>query len=138
MIIALDFDGTVTADPAFWCEFVCDAVAFGHEVITVTHRRDIPENRAAIAEILGADHPVIFAYDKPKKLAAIEAGYEVSVFIDDNPVGIGDGTERLATQSVFEIELRNAWRVLKWQSGNMDRIGLELLKRLETVLGDER
>lgn len=137
MKISLDFDGTITADPVFWCAFIMDAKDRGHDVITVTHRRDTPENRRAIENILGPSHLVIFAYDRPKKLAAIEAGHQVDIWIDDAPHGIGTGDENLETQSVFEIELRNALAVLKdalpfyWESHPKL---LDLCRRLGTVL----
>lgn len=140
MLIAIDFDGTFTADPTFWSFFANDAVVHGHRVITVTHRRDTFENAQAMRN-LGVNWPIVFAYDKPKKLAAIEAGYdEVSVWIDDNPHGIGDGTENVATQSVFEIELRNALCVLAampmdWESDHGKRVDA-LLDRLATVIAE--
>lgn len=145
MKIALDFDGTVTADPDFWSAFVEDALDRGHQVLTVTHRRDTHENRRAIEKVLGPSHPVVFAYDKPKKLAAKEAGHEPHIWIDDNPHGIGDGTENVATQSVFEIELRHALRVLKMsedyrelpREARVMAMLVNLRERIETVVGGD-
>lgn len=136
MILFLDFDGCFTADPDFWLQFAIRAGIFGHEVVTVTHRRDTLENRRAIRDT-GVNWPVVFAYDMPKKFAAIEAGYDVegAVWVDDNPTGIGDGTEcQPTTQSVFEIELRNAHKVLTDSNLRMNEFA-ELITRLETVLG---
>jgi len=140
MKISIDFDGTMTADPGLWFTVLPHIVAHGHELITVTHRRDTLENRQTIEQhqrdMLGRTWPIVFAYDKPKKFAAIEAGHEVAVWIDDNPHGIGDGSENVSCQSVFEIELRHA---LKWlnESSTMGSWPFvrELVKRIETVLG---
>lgn len=38
MRIALDYDGTYTADPQLWDEFIRNAKARGHEVTMVTMR----------------------------------------------------------------------------------------------------
>ncbi len=38
MLLALDYDGTYTADPALWEGFIRDARIAGHEVICVTMR----------------------------------------------------------------------------------------------------
>ncbi len=136
LLIALDFDGTFTADPKFWLFFARDAVVHGHQVITVTHRRETFENAQAMRN-LGVNWPIIFAFDKPKKLAAIEAGYAVDVWIDDNPVGVGDGSAFLGTQSVFEIELRHAMSVIESSAKEGEQLPARLYRlrdRLETVL----
>lgn len=133
MKISLDFDGTYAADPKFWSFFAADAVVHGHSVITVTHRRKTFENEQHMRG-LGVNWLIVFAYDKPKKLAAIEAGHQVDIWIDDNPQGIGTGGEDLSTHSVFEIELRNAHNVLKNEVCSIDSNGLRLIERLETVL----
>ena len=139
LCIALDFDGVITADPKFWTFFASDAVVHGHRVITVTHRRKTFENAQAMRN-LGVNWDIVFAYDQPKKLAAIKAGYAVDIWIDDNPHGIGDGSENVATQSVFEIELRNAYtvirRAIECELSDGARSGPLpfLIERLKTVL----
>lgn len=136
MLLALDYDGCFTADPKFWTFFANDAVVHGHQVITVTHRRDTCENAQAMRN-LGVSWPIVFAHDKPKKLAAIEAGYHADIFIDDNPVGIGDGSAFLGTQSIFEIELRNAMSVIVSAMKEGEQLPARLyriVERLETVL----
>ena len=137
MIIALDFDGTFTADPKFWLFFARDAVVHNHQVITVTHRRKTFENEQTMRN-LGVNWPIVFAYDQPKKMAAIEAGYAVDVWIDDNPHGIGDGTENVDCQSVFEIELRHAYKTLNECSTMSSwQFIRELVERLDSVLGGQ-
>lgn len=136
MLLALDFDGTYTAHPEAWSLCLRAWRLCGVQVITVTARRDTLENRQAM-QSAGVDWPIIFAYDQPKKLAAIEAGYAVDVWIDDNPHGIGDGTENVATQSVFEIELRHALKVIREDATYRQEPAFlhGLRTRLETVLG---
>lgn len=136
MLIALDFDGTFTADPKFWSFFAHDAVVNGHQVITVTHRRDTFENAQAMRN-LGVNWPIVFAYDLPKKYAAMKCGYAVDIWIDDNPQGVGDGSAFLGTQSVFEIELRNAMAVITAAMKEGEQLPARmyrLVERLETVL----
>lgn len=48
MKIALDYDGTYTADPALWDGFIARAKARGHSVWIVTCRRDTEENREEV------------------------------------------------------------------------------------------
>jgi hypothetical protein len=67
MKIALDYDGTYTADPELWDDFIDAAMNRGHEVAIVTKRpnragaptrRDIPKiftNRMAKAAYYAAD-----------------------------------------------------------------------------------
>ena len=74
MLIAIDFDGVITADERMWM-FAAHAIQIhGHKVITVTHRSDTFENAQTIRNS-GVNWPIVFANDKPKKLAAIAAGY---------------------------------------------------------------
>lgn len=133
MLISLDFDGTFSSDPKFWLLFARDAVVHGHRVITVTHRRKTFDNEQAMRN-LGVNWPIIFAYDQPKKMAAIEHGFAVDVWVDDHPEGVGTGDEQQpTTQSVFEIELRNAYQVLTDGNLRMNEFA-ELITRLETIL----
>lgn len=132
MIASLDYDGTYNENPAAWLAVVSALGQFGIEVVTVTARRKTVENEQQM-RAAGVCWPIVFAYDKPKKLAAIESGYRPDIWIDDNPQGIGDGTENTATQTVFEIELRHAYKVLT--GGNLLRHEFaELIERIETVL----
>lgn len=80
MTIALDFDGTFTADEAFWAAFVQLAQAHGHKVIGVTQRRNTEENR----EIVQMPVPVYFTDLAPKWWAMEQRGVKVDVWIDDD------------------------------------------------------
>lgn len=100
--IAIDFDETFTADPSLWTVFLFHAAGRGHRVVMVTGRADRvmysdpsrhwgDEVRAALREV-ELDRlplPVVFAGEKPKRLAAAEAGYAVDVWIDDDPEHVG-------------------------------------------------
>lgn len=101
--VALDYDGTFTAAPSFWRKFILMAIDAGHTVIMVTGRSDRvmhsdplrhwgEEVRSALrmqglTDIL----PVVFAGDKPKRLAAEQAGYKVDIWIDDDPDAVNGG-----------------------------------------------
>lgn len=137
LTISLDFDGTVTRDPQHWRRWLALARVDGHRVITVTSRRDTAQSRAEIREVLGEDHEIVFAYDQPKKMAAIEAGHDVDIFIDDQPHMIGQGGESTRVVGLFENELRHAWAVLKDAMTMGSHPALHALeRRLETVLGE--
>lgn len=75
MKIALDYDGTFTADPAFWVAFIENAVIRGHEVTCVTSRdkafAPIPHEMPC---------PVVYCVYKAK--ARI---HHADVWIDDDP-----------------------------------------------------
>lgn len=93
MVIAIDYDDTYTADPFFWRKFIHSAINAGHTVIMVTQRcRCYPEQVEEVEEHLGQLLPIIFAGDPmlamAKMQAAHAAGYEVDVWIDDNPMSI--------------------------------------------------
>lgn len=139
MLIAIDFDGTLTACHGSWLTTLPHFVAHGHKFVTVTSRRETMSNRveieAAMIDVLGKTWPIVFAYDQPKRMAARAAGFDPAIWIDDQPWTIGQGGESLDVVSVFENELRHAYDVLKNEVGEIDSIGLRLIERLETVLG---
>lgn len=89
MKIALDFDGTYTADPDFWHEFINEALVNGHHVWIVTARDE--ENDGINWSKVGLKHapcPVVFCDGCPKRQITRELGIEIDVWIDDNPYGI--------------------------------------------------
>ncbi len=138
MLIAIDFDGTLTACQGSWFTTLPHFLAHGHTLVTVTSRRNTLENRHAIeAEmmaVLQKTWPIVFAYDQPKRMAARAAGFDPDIWIDDQPWTIGQGGESLEVVSVFENELRHAHKVLTDGNLRMNEFG-ELIDRLETVLG---
>ena len=78
MRIALDYDGTYTADPELWEAFIHNAHAAGHEVVCVTMR--YPHEGAP-----GIPCRVVFTSRLAKWRAMIERGEPVDVWIDDQP-----------------------------------------------------
>lgn len=91
MIIALDYDDTWTADPGVWLALLAAAKGRGHTVIMVTQRAE--GQSAQIRADLAASKveiPVVYAYGQAKRDAAIAAGYEVDVWIDDTPYGVNN------------------------------------------------
>ena len=78
MHIALDYDGTYTADPAFWDDVIALAVASGHSVTCITMRR--PET-----EMIDMPCAVVYTSRAAKKTFAENAGLLVDVWVDDRP-----------------------------------------------------
>lgn len=91
MIIAMDYDDTYTADPAFWAA-VCDiAERHGHRVLCVTARLFDPEDdedvemKRQIKESLPERIPLYFT-QHGSKIAYMESqGIKVDVWCDDRP-----------------------------------------------------
>ena len=78
MKIALDYDGTYTADPDFWEKFIknCEGK---HTIYIVTMRH--PHEKFEIKPSI----PVIYTSRKAKKLYCEEHGAFFDIWIDDNP-----------------------------------------------------
>lgn len=110
MKVALDFDGTFTADPGFWFNFVRTAQSFGHQVWIVTARDEINDGIAWNAVMPKARPPifapcdVIFCDGRTKRKVTRELGIEIDVWIDDNPAGI------ILPSSFKDRESLAAWR----------------------------
>lgn len=88
MNIGLDWDGTVTLDPEFWSAFVELAHQYGHVVCVVTFRTQIEEN-FLLGVKLGC--PVICTNNESKQVCALRVGFNVDVWIDDEPQNIIPG-----------------------------------------------
>lgn len=92
--IAIDFDRTFTSDVDFWRLFIHQAVNRGHKVICVTGRADTPYSRAQLSGIFGEFTFArltccIFCNHLPKRQTAAARGYNVDIWIDDLPEGVG-------------------------------------------------
>lgn len=89
MRIALDFDGTYTAAPHFWEDFIRKAEVSGHLVWIVT-ARDEDNDGIDWSKVGAARAPctVIFCDGRPKRQIVRELGIEIDIWIDDNPAGI--------------------------------------------------
>ena len=87
MNIAIDFDGTFGADPMMFRAIVRIMRAYGHTPIMVTQR--CAKHEEEIQSIVKLPHlPIIFASGQTKEAAARAAGYEVAIWIDDNPESV--------------------------------------------------
>jgi Tat protein secretion system quality control protein TatD with DNase activity len=86
MLLALDYDDTYTRDKEFWNKFIDLSTSHGHTVICVTMRHDKPHSADIVREELGHRvEKIIFTAHKAKMKAVADAGYYVSVWIDDSP-----------------------------------------------------
>lgn len=80
---ALDYDGTYTADPELWLDFIVNAKKNGHRVIVVT-MRTIEEGKS-IDDRLQNECQVFCTSRKAKKKFMRMQGIEPNIWIDDNP-----------------------------------------------------
>lgn len=86
LTIAIDFDGTFAANPALWRNFITDAQnIWGYQIVCVTGRSDEGEWGKEVKEAIDGLIPIVFAGHRWKREAAQAAGYEVNIWIDDNP-----------------------------------------------------
>lgn len=72
MIIAIDYDGTYTADPVLWEHFIDCALLGGHQVTCVTMRYP--------TEPIEMSCPVFYTSRKAKAVAFV-----ADIWIDDKP-----------------------------------------------------
>ena len=92
MIISIDYDDTWSADPGLWSRFARQAARRGHTVILVTNRIGTPMDARELGRYAGRFvEQVIFAGLGPKRAAAVGAGYDVDVWIDDLPETVAGG-----------------------------------------------
>lgn len=82
LVIGIDYDGTITADPAFWFGFATLARKHGHQVVVVTGRIEPPPVGTL---------PVVCCGNEYKRRAAERAGWAVDIWIDDEPGHIEPG-----------------------------------------------
>jgi hypothetical protein len=92
MKIALDFDGTITADELFWARFCALAKQCGHHVTIVTARHPDGDNRDVEAFI--AETGVRAIYTKGESKCR---HFKPDVWIDDMPEMIVDAVKSLTT-----------------------------------------
>lgn len=88
MLIAIDFDETLTRDAELWRAFIDLSERLGHRVVCVTARRDTEDNNETIDEWLrshGVDVPVYFTALGSKVEHMTRLGLRVDIWIDDDP-----------------------------------------------------
>ena len=86
MLIAIDWDRTITADPTCFMRVIDEFAKGGHEFIVVTGRKE--HDRIGLVDPrwkIRLPKAVIYANGKLKRKAAEEAGYKVDIWIDDEP-----------------------------------------------------
>lgn len=84
MNLALDYDGTYTADPVLWNAFVKNAVERGHNVYVITMRKDdqLDEVRKNLQHLVT---DIVNTSHKGKKPFVENIGLDIDVWIDDVP-----------------------------------------------------
>lgn len=85
LTIALDYDGTFTADPEFWLKFIDEAKNQGHTVICVTMRYEHELDDTVFNEKLKKAIKIIPTGRKAKKKFLATIGQKIDIWIDDQP-----------------------------------------------------
>jgi len=88
VLIAIDFDDTLTADPVLWFTFIDVAKRIGHRFVCVTARRDTVENREWIDSWMKERGFDLYTHYTAlgSKLDHMERiGVKVDIWIDDDP-----------------------------------------------------
>jgi hypothetical protein len=84
MLICLDYDGTYTADPIFWDQFIDNAKASGHRVICTTMRYE--DEGDEVKEYLESRvEAIYFTSRSAKKPWLLQRGIKPDIWIDDMP-----------------------------------------------------
>ena len=83
MLIALDYDGTYTADPSFWDRFIAAARASGHRVFIVTMR--FPFEGSDLERLRWKVDRIVFTSREAKGRHLFRLGHDVDVWIDNHP-----------------------------------------------------
>jgi len=104
MLFALDYDGTFSAAPDLFREFRKLAERFGHRVVVVTGRSDEGRWGDEVREVVGPATPIVFCAGRWKRAAAEAAGYQVDVWVDDNPEYVGPQDPRLTAHKAAQPE----------------------------------
>ena len=88
MLIAIDFDDTLTADAKLWRVFICAAKTIGHRVICVTARRDTESNRDIVMAWMRENEielSTVYTNLGSKVDHMARIGVKVDIWIDDDP-----------------------------------------------------
>lgn len=84
MLIALDYDGTYTEDPALWDAFISNAQSKGHRVICVTMRNE-DELSDMSEHLLSLVDELHYTSRAAKETFLANLQIFPDVWIDDNP-----------------------------------------------------
>ena len=91
MVVAIDYDGTITRDTRGFAVIIVWLLIRKHTVVIITQRSEEQgDDVVKFVDELKPDHdvPIIWSSGKAKQVAAIEAGYFVDVWMEDNPLAI--------------------------------------------------
>ncbi len=91
--IALDYDGTYTADPELWLNFVKIAQSRGHKVVCVTMRYQHEIEAADFDPRLKELVTVFPTGREAKKKHMRMKGWNIDIWIDDVPEWIFEGSK---------------------------------------------
>ena len=89
MILLLDYDGTYTADPDFWLEFIIHSKAKGHLVYCVTMRYE--KEGKPLEDSIGRICEIVYTNRMAKKsfmidwLEKMNIRPQALIWIDDQP-----------------------------------------------------
>lgn len=83
MTFSLDIDGCWSEDPRCFLSMLHLLRSYGHEVIIVTGREQPMEKLQRLN--IPLDIKIIVSGDRTKEKAAVDAGYAVAVWVDDQP-----------------------------------------------------
>ena len=105
LLIALDYDGTFTADPEMWIDVIKKMQARGHEVVIATMRT--PEELDEIDPRLIDSHVRIVPTSRRAKVPYLSAFELVpDIWIDDQPLYLYTNcAERLPADPEFDMVL---------------------------------
>lgn len=84
LTIAIDYDGTYTADPLMWMGVIIMMKRMGHTVICATMRTG-KEAQQMDPNLINLVDAVVPTFRKAKKAAVLAAGHAPDIWIDDNP-----------------------------------------------------
>ena len=88
MLIAIDFDDTLTADPIMFRTLIAVLKSFGHHAVCVTARRDTDENLEWVSDWMRENDIDLYTHytalaSKVEHMERI--GVKVDIWIDDDP-----------------------------------------------------
>lgn len=83
--IAIDFDGTFTANPALFCQLIGMMLKYGADVRLVTFRFSTGNNSDIYTWAERFNVPVIFTEGEQKQTFCEGVGWEPDIWIDDDP-----------------------------------------------------
>jgi|SRR6478735_1183754 len=99
MIFGLDFDGTITARPNEFYKLANNLYHNGDKVIVSSNRTDNRMNRMFVEDFLAnydyekVVSAVLLTGGMSKREHARKNGYEVDIWIDDNPILVDFGQQ---------------------------------------------